>query len=235
VPAPLGVKGADDEHAQPPRRDRCEIKTAAHLTPSGIWQTIGPLPDDEDLTSLALGIVLGALLYAQGNVLAAGAFVLEVASGLIIDEGAVAEEVYILAVVLLLGVLTSLIYVSGGLVAFAAWATTLARTRVQAQLVPVVVGIVIFFDWIIIGGPADVPCRLHPRRRAVRVCRGDRVRRTEPRRRAVLTPAGAPLQPRADVRHPWTRERGRRRERDDAPCTPRSLRRVRLPSTGGVR
>jgi len=98
------------------------------------------------LISLALGIVLGALLYAQGNLLVAGAFVLETAAGLIVDEGAVAEEVYILGVVLLLGVLTSLIYVSGGLAAFASWAITKVRTRVQAQLVPVVVGIVIFFD-----------------------------------------------------------------------------------------
>ncbi|MHA6618530.1 Na+/H+ antiporter NhaC family protein [Pseudonocardia sp. DLS-67] len=98
------------------------------------------------LISLGLGIVLGALLYAQGNVLAAGAFVLDIAGGLVIDDGAVAEEVYILGVVLLLGVLTSLIYVSGGLVAFAAWAITRVRTRVQAQLVPVAVGIVIFFD-----------------------------------------------------------------------------------------
>ncbi|QYN37748.1 hypothetical protein K1T35_11190 [Pseudonocardia sp. DSM 110487] len=98
------------------------------------------------LISLALGIVLGALLYAQGNVLAAGAFVLEVAGGLVVDDGEVAEEVYILGVVLLLGVLTSLIYVSGGLVAFAAWVITRVRTRVQAQLVPVVLGIVIFFD-----------------------------------------------------------------------------------------
>lgn len=98
------------------------------------------------LISLGLGIVLGALLYAQGNVPAAGAFVLDIAGGLVIDDGAVAEEVYILGVVLLLGVLTSLIYVSGGLVAFAAWAITRVRTRVQAQLVPVAVGIVIFFD-----------------------------------------------------------------------------------------
>lgn len=98
------------------------------------------------LISLALGIVLGALLHAQGNVLVAGAFVLEVAGGLVVDDGEVAEEVYILGAVLLLGVLTSLIYVSGGLVAFAAWAITKVRTRVQAQLVPVVLGIVIFFD-----------------------------------------------------------------------------------------
>jgi tetracycline resistance efflux pump len=98
------------------------------------------------LISLALGIVLGALLHAQGNVLVAGAFVLEVAGGLVVDDGELAEEVYILGAVLLLGVLTSLIYISGGLVAFAAWVITKVRTRVQAQLVPVVLGIVIFFD-----------------------------------------------------------------------------------------
>jgi hypothetical protein len=90
--------------------------------------------------------------------------VLEVASGLIIDEGAVAEEVYILAVVLLLGVLTSLIYVSGGL------GDHVGQDAGAGPAGPGRRGLVIFFDWIIIGGPADVPCRLHPRRRAVRVC-----------------------------------------------------------------
>jgi tetracycline resistance efflux pump len=98
------------------------------------------------LISLGLGIALGALFYAQWNVLAAAGFVLEVAGGLIISEGAVAEEVYLLGIVLLLGVLTSLIYVTGGLKAFASWAITKVRTRVQAQLVPVVLGFVIFFD-----------------------------------------------------------------------------------------
>ncbi|MCO1659364.1 Na+/H+ antiporter NhaC family protein [Pseudonocardia humida] len=98
------------------------------------------------LISLALGIVLGALLYAEGNVLTAAGFVLDVAAGLVIDDGMVAEEMYILGVVLLLGVLTSFIHVSGGLAAFAAWVVTRVRTRVQAQLVPVVLGIVIFFD-----------------------------------------------------------------------------------------
>jgi tetracycline resistance efflux pump len=98
------------------------------------------------LISLGLGIVLGALLYSQWDVPAAASFVLDVAGGLIIADGAVAEEVYILAIVLLLGVLTSFIYLSGGLLAFASWAVTKVRTRAQAQLVPVVVGIVIFFD-----------------------------------------------------------------------------------------
>ena len=98
------------------------------------------------LLALGVGIALGALLYAEWNVLAAVEFVYEVASGLVIAEGAVAEEMYILAFVFMLGVLTSLVYISGGLGAFAAWVTTKVRTRVQAQLVPIVVGIVLFFD-----------------------------------------------------------------------------------------
>src|SRR3712207_8008281 len=43
------------------------------------------------------GIVLGALLYTQWNVFESVSLVLEVAGGLIIAEGAVAEEMYILA------------------------------------------------------------------------------------------------------------------------------------------
>jgi tetracycline resistance efflux pump len=98
------------------------------------------------LLSLGIGIVLGALLYSQWNVLESVSLVAEVAGGLIIDEGAVAEEMYILAFVLLLGVLTSFIYISGGLGAFSDWAITKVRTRFQAQLVPYILGIIIFFD-----------------------------------------------------------------------------------------
>jgi tetracycline resistance efflux pump len=98
------------------------------------------------LISLGVGIVLGALMYAEWDLLAAAEFVWEAASGLIVAEGEIAEEVYILVAVVLIGVLTSLIYVSGGLVAFADWAVRRVRTRRQAQFVPVIVGIVIFFD-----------------------------------------------------------------------------------------
>ena len=98
------------------------------------------------LISLGLGIVLGALLYAEWNVMDAVSFVGEVVSGLLYAEGTITEEMIILAVVVLIGVLTSFIYVSGGLLAFASWAVTKVRTRAQAQLVPVVVGIVVFFD-----------------------------------------------------------------------------------------
>jgi tetracycline resistance efflux pump len=98
------------------------------------------------LISLGIGIVLGALLYTQWNIFESVSLVLEVAGGLIIAEGAVAEEMYILAFVVLLGVLTSFIYISGGLQAFSDWAITKVRTRFQAQLVPYVLGIAIFFD-----------------------------------------------------------------------------------------
>jgi tetracycline resistance efflux pump len=98
------------------------------------------------LLALGIGVVLGALMYSQWNILDSVSFIAEVAGGLIIAEGAIAEEMYILAFVVLLGVLTSFIYISGGLQAVSEWAITKVKTRFQAQLVPYVLGIVIFFD-----------------------------------------------------------------------------------------
>ncbi|MQA88150.1 MAG: Na+/H+ antiporter NhaC family protein [Streptosporangiales bacterium] len=98
------------------------------------------------LLSLAVGIALGALLYSQWNVLASLSLVSGIAGGLIIADGEVAEEVYILAFVLMLGALTSFIYVSGGLRAFSQVAIRKVKTRFHAQLVPIFLGIIIFFD-----------------------------------------------------------------------------------------
>jgi tetracycline resistance efflux pump len=98
------------------------------------------------LLSLGIGILLGALMYSQWDILASVSLIAEVAGGLIIAEGAIAEEMYILAFVVLLGVLTSFIYISGGLLAFSDWAITKVRTRFQAQLVPFVLGLIISFD-----------------------------------------------------------------------------------------
>jgi tetracycline resistance efflux pump len=98
------------------------------------------------LLSLGIGIVLGALMYTQWDILASLSLILEVAGGLIIAEGAIAEEMYILVFVVLLGVLTSFIYISGGLLAFSEWAITKVRTRFQAQLVPYILGLTISFD-----------------------------------------------------------------------------------------
>jgi tetracycline resistance efflux pump len=96
--------------------------------------------------ALGTGIVLGALLYSQWDIGATLSLIWDVASGLVYAEGAITEEMYITAFVLLLGVLTAFIYVSGGLAAFANWAVTKVRTRRQAQMVPILLGLVIFFD-----------------------------------------------------------------------------------------
>jgi tetracycline resistance efflux pump len=96
--------------------------------------------------ALGTGIVLGALLYSQWDVAAAATFIGEIAAGLVYAEGEITEEMYISAFVLLLGVLTAFIYVSGGLKAFADWAIRRVRTRAQAHLVPIVLGFIIFFD-----------------------------------------------------------------------------------------
>jgi tetracycline resistance efflux pump len=98
------------------------------------------------LLSLGIGVVLGALMYSQWNVLESVSLIAEVAGGLIIAEGAIAEEMYILAFVVMLGVLTSFIYISGGLQAVSEWAVTKVKTRFQAQLVPYILGFIIFFD-----------------------------------------------------------------------------------------
>jgi tetracycline resistance efflux pump len=98
------------------------------------------------LLALGIGVVLGALMYSGWNILASVSLIAEVAGGLIIAEGTIAEEMYILAFVVMLGVLTSFIYISGGLQAVSEWAVTKVKTRFQAQLVPYVLGLVIFFD-----------------------------------------------------------------------------------------
>lgn len=96
--------------------------------------------------SLGVGIVLGVLLHSGWNVLASLSLLADIAGGLVIAEGAVAEEMYILAFILMLGILTSFIYTSGGLLAFSHWATGKVKTRFQAQLAPILLCIVIFFD-----------------------------------------------------------------------------------------
>src|ERR671921_813191 len=83
------------------------------------------------LLALGIGVVLGALMYSQWNILDSVSLLAEVAGGLIIAEGANAKEVYLLAIVVLLGVLTTFIYISGGLQAVSEWAITKVKTRFQ--------------------------------------------------------------------------------------------------------
>jgi tetracycline resistance efflux pump len=110
--------------------------------------------------ALGTGIVLGALLNSDWDVGAALSFVGDVAWGLVIDEGQIAEEMYISVFVFLLGVLTAFVYVSGGLGAFTRWAISRVRTPRQARFVPILLGIMIFFDdafSCLVGGNVSRP------------------------------------------------------------------------------
>ncbi|MQA95626.1 MAG: Na+/H+ antiporter NhaC family protein [Streptosporangiales bacterium] len=98
------------------------------------------------LLSLGVGIALGALLSNQWDVPASARMLAGIAGEIFYAEGEVSEEAYILVFVVMLGVLTTFIFVSGGLRAFAEAAVRKVRTRFQAQLVPIVLGIIIFFD-----------------------------------------------------------------------------------------
>jgi tetracycline resistance efflux pump len=96
--------------------------------------------------SLGTGVALGSLLLNEWDVVGAVSDVVALAGGLIYAEGTVTEEMYILFFILMLGVLTSYIHVLGGALAFTEWASKRVKSRFQAQLFPIVMGFIIFFD-----------------------------------------------------------------------------------------
>ena len=99
------------------------------------------------LLSLGAGVLATALLVTDLNPLATLRLVWETFAGLFWSEGAVnTDYVYILVFILLLGVIAALVTMSGGTQAFSDWAGQRIRTRRQAQLLPTVLGIVIFVD-----------------------------------------------------------------------------------------
>ncbi|RXJ01809.1 Na+/H+ antiporter NhaC family protein [Anaerobacillus alkaliphilus] len=102
------------------------------------------------LLSLGVGIVVGAFMinYGNGNVFIDSIQqIFSIVYGIFIDEGAINSwELYILFFLLLLGMIASLIAVTGGSRAFGEWAMSRVKTRVGAQIVTVLLGIIIFID-----------------------------------------------------------------------------------------
>lgn len=88
--------------------------------------------------SLGVGIALGALLYHQWNIIASITNVFEIMTSVLLDDGKV------LLFVILIGILSSLLYLSGGIYAFAEWGVKVAKTRAQAQMATMLLG---FFTW----------------------------------------------------------------------------------------
>jgi tetracycline resistance efflux pump len=88
--------------------------------------------------ALGVGIASGALLYHQWNVIDSVVSVYEIMVAVLAGDGKV------LLFVVLIGILSSLLYLSGGIYAFAKWGVKVAKTRVQAQMATMFLG---FFTW----------------------------------------------------------------------------------------
>ncbi|AEG43041.1 Na+/H+ antiporter NhaC family protein [Isoptericola variabilis] len=99
------------------------------------------------LLSLGSGVLAAALLVAGFDPLETLRLVWDAFAGIFWDAGAVNTwYVFILVFTLLLGVIAAFIMMSGGTQAFADWAVRRIRTRRGAQLLPAILGIVIFID-----------------------------------------------------------------------------------------
>ncbi|WP_099363413.1 Na+/H+ antiporter NhaC family protein [Fredinandcohnia onubensis] len=88
--------------------------------------------------ALGIGIAIGALLYNQWNVIESFVNVYHIMADVLIGDGKV------LLFVVLIGILSSLLYLSGGIYAFSEWGVKVAKTRVQAQMATMLIG---FFTW----------------------------------------------------------------------------------------
>jgi tetracycline resistance efflux pump len=99
------------------------------------------------LLSLATGIIASALLLAEFNIGTTLSIIGDAAMGILVSDGALnTSSVYIILFLLILGVITAFISISGGSRAFGDWAMKRVKTRAGAQMVAAVLGIIIFID-----------------------------------------------------------------------------------------
>ncbi|MFP3358689.1 Na+/H+ antiporter NhaC family protein [Planococcus sp. 11815] len=98
------------------------------------------------LLSLGVGIVAAALILTSFAPLEALNELFTSFAVIFWDEGFNAYNVFIILFLLLLGVITAFVSLSGGSHAFADWASARVKTRRGAKLVTVFLGILIFID-----------------------------------------------------------------------------------------
>ena len=100
----------------------------------------------EVYSSLFFGIIIGALLYANGNLeLGLNTMLYAEESGLI-EKLSDTWNVGIIVFLILLGIMVALMNEAGGSKAFGEWASGRIRTRVGAQLATFALGVLIFVD-----------------------------------------------------------------------------------------
>lgn len=100
----------------------------------------------EVYSSLFIGIVAGALLYANGNLELMVNTMFFNGDGGMVSKLADSWNVGILVFLVVLGILVALMNTVGGSAAFGKWASTHIKSRVGTQLATMVLGVLIFVD-----------------------------------------------------------------------------------------
>ena len=120
---------------------------------SSIWSIVPPLlaivlaiATRRVLISLSAGIVIGALMLADFNPLNAFTYLAKNVAALVYADGEINSNMNIILFLLLLGVLTALLTVSGSNRAFAEWAQSKIRSRRGAKLLAACLVFVTFID-----------------------------------------------------------------------------------------
>ncbi|PKG38486.1 Na+/H+ antiporter [Psychromonas sp. Urea-02u-13] len=99
------------------------------------------------LVSLGVGIVLGALLLSNFAPIEALTYVATTVKGVVIEDGGINTwNMSIVAFLLLLGMMTALLTLSGGTRAFANWALEHIKDKRGASLLAAFLGVFIFID-----------------------------------------------------------------------------------------
>lgn len=99
------------------------------------------------LLSLGVGIILGSLLLTDFSFLAAIKYIYSTVEGVVIEDGSINSwNMSIVAFLLLLGMMTAVLTLSGGTRAFANWALKHIKNKRGASLLAAFLGVFIFID-----------------------------------------------------------------------------------------
>ena len=98
------------------------------------------------LWSLGAGILTGSLLLTDFSLIDSVGYIARGLLSVFWDDGLNVGSVFILLFLVLLGIITTLIDISGGAQAFGNWARQRVKTRQGSQLLTVLLGIIIFID-----------------------------------------------------------------------------------------
>ncbi|WP_173915743.1 Na+/H+ antiporter NhaC family protein [Halobacillus sp. Marseille-Q1614] len=99
------------------------------------------------ILSLGIGIIVGAFMLTQFNILEGIQLIWTNFYSIFVSEGALnTGNLYLLGFLVLLGITTAFLTASGGSRAFGRWAVQRIQSRKGAKLVPALLGIIIFID-----------------------------------------------------------------------------------------